>query len=103
MLEVKEVVTEPKVENIRSPKVENTLKIEMLELQYRYEEAIGWLCFIIAGLFTLVLVLTEWIEWTYWCQLLGACVVTIGFGTFILIEFVTWLIDKRKATGQADD
>ena len=103
MLEAREIMTEPEVENLRSPKVENTLEIEMLELQYRYEEAIGWLCFLIAGLVTLVLVLTGWIEWTFWYQLLGACVVTVGFGTFILTEFVTWLIDKRKATGQADD
>lgn len=96
MLEAKEVKTEPEVENLRSSKDENTLEIEILELQYRYKEAIGWLCFIIAGLITLVLVLTGWIEWTIWYKLLSAYIVMVGTLTFALIEFVLWLIDKKR-------
>ena len=62
----------------------------------RYEETIGWLCLLIAGLTTGLLVAVGFIQWSYWYDLFFTSVCYIGLLTFALIQFVLWLI-KRKA------
>ena len=87
---------EPEVQNIRSPK-KGRVEVKKAEIQDRYETVIALLCLLCSGLITTILVLTGWIKWDAWYQLLSGCIAYCGILTIVLYDLATWKIDKKKA------